>query len=307
MKKTVIIDCDPGIDDAIALMVAVENDDELELRAVTTVAGNQTLEHTCRNAQRILSYLSCDAPVGRGAAAPLKKTLQCAPEVHGEDGLGGMRIPQTEEDDDPVSAQTLLVSALTEQEEDEYGKAVIIATGPLTNLAELFINHPQLKENIDHITLMGGSAGEGNASPYAEFNFYTDPDAANIVFSSGVPIIMLGLDVTHRAYLTAEDVEAVARRGTRNSGMVEDLMVTYGAYYQTTGLPGVPIHDASAVAFELRPSLFTDVRPARISIITEGERQGQSVVAFDGVPNAKIVLDVDREAFVKFIDGCCRH
>lgn len=306
MKKPVIIDCDPGIDDAIALMVAVENDDELELKAVTTVAGNQTLEHTCRNARRILSHLGCDVPVGKGAAVPLKKTLQCAPEVHGEDGLGGMRIPQVEEDDDLVSAQTLLVSVLTEQE-DDCEKAVIIATGPLTNLADLFINHPQLKENIDHITLMGGSAGEGNASPYAEFNFFVDPDAANIVFSSGVPIIMLGLDVTHRAYLTTEDVEMIGRRGTRNSDMVEDLMVTYGAYYQTTGLPGVPIHDASAVAFELRPSLFTDVRPAHISIVTEGERQGQSVVDFDGTPNAEIVLDVDREAFVKFIDSCCKH
>lgn len=307
MKKPVIIDCDPGVDDAIAFMVAIENADDLDLKAVTTVAGNQTLEKTYRNARRILAYLGSGVAVGKGAAAPLKKALQCAPEVHGEDGLGGMRIPEIEDEEDPISAQTLLVSALTQQEDEQEEKTVIIATGPLTNLAELFINHPQLKENIDHITLMGGSAGKGNATPYAEFNFYADPDAANLVFHSGVPIIMLGLDVTHKAYLTPEDVKEISLRDTRNSNLLEDLMIQYGSYYQTTELPGVPIHDASAVAFEIRPSLFPEVRPARVSIVTEGEREGQSLVDFEGEPNANVVWDVDREDFVKFIDNCCKH
>lgn len=299
MKRPVWIDCDPGIDDAIALMVALCDKSGLDVKGVTTVAGNQSLEKTYRNALRILAHLGrSDIPVGKGAAKPLKRNYEDSEYVHGEDGLGGMRIPSVEVPKSPLLAQNLLVKALSEAP-----AMPVIATGPLTNLAVLFTERPELKQKISHIVIMGGCVKQGNVTPYAEYNFYADPHAAQIVFDSGIPITMLGLDVTHKAYLTDDDVHYLARHGTVHAQMLEDLLPQYAKYYKTTGLPGVPVHDASAVFYEIDPTLFSDVRKARVTMVTEGEQQGRSVVEYGtGEDNAQVVFGVDRKRYLERLD-----
>ena len=205
MALPVILDCDPGHDDAIALILALASP-ELKVLAVTTSAGNQTPDKTLNNALRILTLLGRDdIPVAAGANKPLARELIIADNVHGESGLDGPKLPDPGFAPVAMTALELMAKCLRESPEP----VTLVPTGPLTNIALLLAAHRELKSKIARIVLMGGAAGAGNWTPAAEFNIYVDPEAADMVFKSGLPITMCGLDVTHEAQVMDEDIERV--------------------------------------------------------------------------------------------------
>jgi inosine-uridine nucleoside N-ribohydrolase len=299
MPTPVIIDCDPGHDDAIALMLAVASP-ELELVAVTTVAGNQTLEKVTANAIRVLDVVAAhDVPVAAGAAGPLVHPARVAGEVHGETGLDGPDLPPPSREPAPVHAVELIARHLRER------PLTLVPIGPLTNMALLLATHPELTPRIERFVVMGGAIGLGNVTPSAEFNVWVDPEAAARVFSSGVPITMVGLDVTHRAMLSAERAEALRDTG-RTGRVVADLHAFYRRFHeQVYGHSDTPVHDALAVAHVIEPAVITTARlPVEIDV-TQGPCRGRTVVDQLGrtgrAPNADVAVDVDAVAFIDLL------
>src|SRR4051794_32350826 len=216
MPKPVIIDCDPGHDDAMALMLAVASP-ELELVAVTTVAGNQTLDKVTANAIRVLDVVGADhIPVAAGADRGLIFTADSASDVHGETGLDGPDLPPPSREPEPIHAVELLARTLRDR------PLTLIPIGPLTNIALLIATHPELVSQIENVVIMGGAIGLGNVTASAEFNIWADPEAAHRVFTSGLDITMVSLDVTHRAMLSAERADALRETG-RAGAVVADL------------------------------------------------------------------------------------
>lgn len=301
--RPVFLDCDPGLDDAIALMVLASHPEQVYLKGITTVAGNQSGEKTFQNARRLAAWLNLSAPVAMGAKRPFSENRApvCAADVHGEDGLAGMRAGSRLADASPLTAEQLLWQGISSAQQPQ----TLICTGPLTNLAQLLSHHPEAAKQVDHLTIMGGSLSGGNVTPFAEFNFYADPEAADFVLTSGIPITLLGLDVTHKAYLTDEEITHFASLHTRHGDMVGDLMAFYAAHYHTTGLPGTPVHDASAVLCELFPQLFPESRMLSLRVRTDGEHAGECVTNPAAPPNVRFVTDVDRAAFVSALEDCC--
>jgi purine nucleosidase/pyrimidine-specific ribonucleoside hydrolase len=297
----VILDVDPGHDDAIAIMLAC-GAPELEVRAVTTVAGNVSLDKTIRNALRVLTLIGRnDIPVGAGAEAPLVRPLYTAEDIHGESGLDGPELAEPTFDVDRREAVRLMADVLEASAEP----VTLIPTGPLTNVATLLEEHPHLKDNVSRIVLMGGSIGPGNTTPAAEFNIYVDPEAAGIVFGSGLPITMTGLDVTHEATAGPEEV-----RRMRDLGRVGEVAAELATFFTSTykrvfGFEAPPIHDAVAVAAVIEPGILK-TRPIRVEIECEGElTRGETVCDLRGVwgkpPNAEVGLELDREVFFEFM------
>jgi inosine-uridine nucleoside N-ribohydrolase len=295
MPIPVILDCDPGHDDAIALLLALASP-ELELLGVTTTYGNQTLEKTTANALRVLELVGrTDVPVAAGADRPLERELVVAAHVHGESGLDGPSLPDatsTVVDDDAIAFIAQLIEETT--------KAVtLVPTGPLTNVAHYLEVHGAA--GIERIVLMGGAIAEGNVTPAAEFNIWCDPDAAARVFASGLDVTMIGLDVTHRAILgpaVEERLRAAGRIGT----FVSELNAFLSRYHTATyGWDGAPIHDAVAVAHVIRPGLVeTRHRNVEVELASELNR-GRTVVDLwnrtDRAPNANVGVDLDTDAF----------
>lgn len=299
--RPIIIDCDPGHDDAIALMLAFAHP-ALDIRAVTAVGGNQTLAKTHLNIRKTLTVLGKQAPIAPGAAKPLARELMVAPNVHGETGLDGPSFPP-EERLIPSSGKRAL-ELMTEVLEDSAEPVTVVAVGPLTNLGLLLSARPDLTEKIDHITIMGGALLGGNWSAAAEFNIMVDPEAANIVFGCGRPVVMCGLDVTHQAYILEEDIARFRAVGTVASTLTADLMDFFKLYHQA-GVVGVPLHDPCAIAYELAPQLFTAV-DAHLETETQSEFCNGTIIADlrgrDGRKlNHKIVTGVDREGFLNLL------
>lgn len=304
MKKIpVIIDCDPGLDDAVAIYLALSSE-MIDVRAITAVAGNQTIDKTCDNVLRLLNAFGrLDIPVGRGAARPLIQHKQyLADHVHGESGLGKTILPLPDPQPPVVPALDLIISILESSDEP----VTICPIGPLTNLAHLFILRPDLKPKIKCLSIMGGAASCGNITPVAEFNIYADPEAADVVFAAGVPIIMSGLDVTHKAYVTPTESarlkDAVATVGSALAEMIDFLGDTDS---QFTEEPGSPIHDACAIAVLLWPELFVS-RKCHVDIELAGDlTRGMTVVnllnIIDQPVNAEVLLDLDRLRFVQHL------
>ncbi|HHW17534.1 MAG TPA: nucleoside hydrolase [Firmicutes bacterium] len=295
----VLIDCDPGHDDAVALILAFGSQ-RLDVLGVSTVAGNSTGPNTYRNARKILSFIGADVEVAKGAEKPILRPLVIAPNVHGESGLDGPMLPEPEPKGPPRAAIDLITDTLLTFP----GKVTLVPTGPLTNIAIALLARPQIKDKIDRIVLMGGAALEGNWTPAAEFNIYVDPEAARIVFESGVPITMIGLDVTHKALIYPDEVEALRKSG-RVGRVVAELMDFYSIFYRQQGFKGNPIHDAVAVAAVFEPDIVT-TRYLHVDIETSGEfTVGRTVVDFSGVtgksPNCHVALGLDRERFIKLI------
>jgi len=297
----VILDVDPGHDDAVAIMLAC-GAPGLDLLAVTTVAGNVPLEKTTRNALRILSLIGhTDVPVAAGASSPLRRALHTAEDIHGESGLDGPEIADPSFEPDERSATELIADTLQEAPEP----VTLIPTGPLTNVATFLREHPELKSRIARISLMGGSIGLGNTTPAAEFNVYVDPEAAREVFESGLPIIMSGLDVTHQADAGSAEREALRSLG-RVGGVVAELMEFFAATYQRTfGFKTSPLHDPVAVAAVMEPSLLK-TRPMRVDVECESElTRGETVCDFYGItgkpPNAEVGVELDREGFFELL------
>jgi pyrimidine-specific ribonucleoside hydrolase len=221
MTVPILLDCDPGHDDAVAILLALASP-EVELRGVTTVAGNQTLDKTTRNALRVLELAGrSDVAVAAGAAAPLRRELRTAPHVHGESRLDGPTLAEPKASAADESAADFLAARI------EPG-VVVVATGPLTNLATLLELHPSVGERLDGIVWMGGAIAEGNVTPAAEFNAFVDPEAAERVFASGIELTMVGLDVTHRTACGGQEVLARSSRSSTTSSLRSIASATAG-------------------------------------------------------------------------------
>jgi inosine-uridine nucleoside N-ribohydrolase len=296
----IILDCDPGHDDAIAILLAVASP-ELDLRAVTTVSGNQTLDKTTNNALRVLELAGrTDIPVYAGADAPFVRQRDVAAHVHGESGLDGPDLPQPSQSQQAEHAVEFLAQAYRGPE-----KPVLVATGPLTNVGLLFATHADARP--ERIILMGGSIGEGNRTPAAEFNIWADPEAAQRVFAEGLDTTMVGLDVTHRALITDEHTERMRGSG-RVGKVVAELMDFYARFHRRryTDLDGSPMHDPVCVAHLIDPTLM-DGRDAFIEVdCTTGPSWGRTNVDWRGrehfgAPNAKVGLDIDGPRFAELI------
>lgn len=302
MKKPVIIDCDPGIDDAIAIFMALASD-KLNVRAITTVAGNVSIDKTTNNALKLTEYIGCDVKIAKGASEPLSSKKVHAEFVHGESGLGMFKIPNALKQIYYKNAyETIYEEALIFED-----KLQIIALGPLTNIAITILKYPEVKSKIHQITLMGGSVGYGNHTPAAEFNIYADPEAAKIVFESGIPITMVGLDATNKAYLTEEDLIEIKSFNNRASEFTFCTMMEFLKFCRKYGYNGALMHDPTAVAVVLDDS-FIKKQHLHVDIETKGEfTRGKTVVDIYKIsgkePNAYVVLDVDRSKFVEIVKG----
>ena len=295
MKKRLILDCDPGHDDAIALIMAFACG-ELDVAAVTTVAGNQTIEKTTRNAGRVLAFLNKKPLLARGAAKPLLRELVTAPLVHGETGLDGPTLPEANVEISNLSAHELAFTLLKEE------KATIAATGPLTNIALLLLSHPEIKGQIEQIVIMGGGIDHGNWSAAAEFNILVDPEAAKVVFESGLPIVLCPLDVTEKAYITKEENEKLRKRGPAGE-LAAGLIDFYGRFHASLGAKGTPLHDPCTIAYLAHPELFA-TEALHIQIVTDSNvALGQTLAdkrpaAQRKAPNSTVCLDLDRAGFI---------
>ncbi|MDF5703500.1 pyrimidine-specific ribonucleoside hydrolase RihA [Aeromonas hydrophila subsp. hydrophila] len=303
MVLPVILDCDPGHDDAIALILALASP-ELKVLAVTTSAGNQTPDKTLNNALRILTLLGRDdIPVAAGAPKPLARELIIADNVHGESGLDGPKLPDPGFAPVAMTALELMAKCLRESPEP----VTLVPTGPLTNIALLLAAHPELKSKIARIVLMGGAAGAGNWTPAAEFNIYVDPEAADMVFKSGIPITMCGLDVTHEAQVMDEDIERVRAITNPVAQCVAGLLDFFMIYHRDPkwGFAGAPLHDPCTIAWLLAPALFHGVE-CRVDIETGGTHtSGMTVVDRYGLTgkaaNALVLLGLDRAGFIDLL------
>jgi inosine-uridine nucleoside N-ribohydrolase len=301
MRVPVLIDCDPGHDDAIALLLALASP-ELDVLGVTTVSGNTTLEKTTTNALRVLEFVGRgDVPVAAGAERPLVREPFVADYVHGETGLDGPALP-------PPAGEPLrrhAVDFLAERLLASARPVTLIPTGPLTNVAILLATHPEAVARIERIVLMGGSIAEGNVTPAAEFNVWADPEAAARVFASGLDVTMIGLDVTHQALVTAADTELLRGLG-RTGAMVAELLDFFSRFHaETYGFDGAPVHDAVAVAEVARPGLVETVE-RHVAVECGSELcRGRTVVdrwrRTDNPPNAKVGIGLDRGAFVEML------
>ncbi len=305
--KPVILDVDPGHDDAVAIMMACGSPG-LDLLAVTTVAGNATLPKTTRNALRVLSLIGrTDVPVAAGASKPLERELRTAEDIHGESGMDGPEIPEPTFEPDDRGAVELIADTLREATEP----VALIPVGPLTNVAAFLRAHPDLKAKISRVSLMGGSMGLGNTTPAAEFNIFVDPEAAREVFESGLPITMSGLDVTHQAGAGPAERDRLRNIGGVG-GVVADFLEFFAETYERVfGFDAPPLHDPVAVAAILEPGLLR-TRTMRVDVECESDlTRGETVCDFHGVtgkrPNADVGVGLDREGFFALLEDSLRR
>ena len=301
MGTPILIDCDPGHDDAMALLLALASP-ELDLLGVSTVHGNQTLDKTTANALRVLEFAGRgDVAVAAGADRPLTREPRVAEHVHGVSGLDGPDLPP------PAGAPVAehAVDFLAARIRSAAAPVTLIPTGPLTNVALLLARHPDAAERLERIVLMGGAIAEGNITPAAEFNIWVDPEAAARVFDSGLDITMIGLDITHRALMTPAHAERLRAAG-RVGAMVAELWAFYHRYHSRVyDLPGTPVHDAMAVAHVIDGGLVgTQHRNVAIDCASELCR-GRTVVDLWQIsgraPNAHVGVEVDGDVFLDLL------
>ena len=304
MKRIpIIIDCDPGHDDALMLMLAFGSG-RFDVKAVTTSAGNQTQEKTLGNALKILTLIDANVPVYRGAEKPLFRNLIIADYVHGETGLDGPSLPTPTIQPQALSAVEGIAEILSGCDE----KITIVPTGPLTNIATFLLAYPHLKEKIERISLMGGGVFRGNMTPLAEFNIFADPEAAHLVFKSGIPITMCGLDVTHKALVFQRDIDMFRSIGNKSGLATAELMDFFSIFYRKNRLEldgGAALHDPCAIAWLIDPAIFTSKKCYVDVEINGALTTGTTVVDFYNVlgktPNAEVVFDMDRERFIQML------
>jgi inosine-uridine nucleoside N-ribohydrolase len=296
MPTPIIIDCDPGHDDAIAIMLALASP-EVDLRAVTAVSGNAPLHHTVANAIRVLDHFGrADIPVAAGADRPLVQDPFAPGDVHGPTGLDGPDLPPPGREPSETHAIDLIAEHVLASPEP----VVLVPTGPLTNVALFAARHPAAASRVDRVVLMGGATGFGNVTPNAEFNIWADPDAARRVFTSGFDVTMVGLDVTHLALL--EPAHCDRLRGTGRAGrLTADLVEFYGRSH--VGWAGSPIHDAVAVAHLIDPGMLT-LTECHVDIDCTPECRGRTSCDLRGLgglaPNARVATAI-RPAFGDWI------
>ena len=305
MSRTIIIDTDPGQDDAVAILLALASPQELRLLGITTVAGNVPLPLTSKNA-RIICELAgkTDVPIYAGCDAPLGRKLVTAEHVHGKTGLDGIALPEPTM---PLQKQHAVDFIIDTLRSEPNGSVTLCVLGPLTNIATALQKAPDIAERIGEIVLMGGAYFEvGNITPAAEFNIYVDPEAADIVFKSGIKLVVLSLDVTHKVLVTERHINGFEALGTK----VGDVVASWTHFFERFdkekyGSEGAPLHDPTVIAYLLQPDLFTG-RHINVEIETDSElTRGMTVADWWGVtdrkPNAMFMGTVDAEGFFKLL------
>ena len=301
----VILDCDPGQDDAIAILLALASPDEIDLLAITTVAGNVPLALTARNARRICELARRpDLPVFAGCPRPMIRQLTTAEQVHGETGLDGCSLPDPVMELRDMHAVDYLVRTIRSRPEGEITLAI---TGPMTNVAQAIIQAPDIAGRLREIVLMGGAWQDGNVTPVAEFNIYADPHAAAVVFGCGARITMFGLNVTHKVITTTDRLDRLKAIGGDVGREVGNILGFYDRNDPDRygGLAGAPLHDPCVIGYLINPALFQG-RECNVQVETTSElTMGQTVVDWwgrTGVPaNAMVMQEADADGFYELL------
>ncbi|MCY0879628.1 MAG: nucleoside hydrolase [Firmicutes bacterium] len=288
----VILDMDPGHDDALALLAALAL---LPVVGVSVVAGNQTVDKTFLNARRVLAMAGQSLPVARGYAKPLVRPLRTAAHVHGASGLDGYAFPPLPEDPAPLYAMSWLETVFSAQPHLNW-----IATGPLTNVAAFLLGHPHRRHQVRRLCIMGGALSGGNITPAAEFNFYVDPEAAAIVLASGLDIWLVGLDVTHRALLPASAIDRFRELRPPLGEMLWSLFQFFRHHEPHSRERGTPIHDVLAVMALVHPELF-EWRETPLTVVTEGADRG-ALKPTDAGPPVHVAVNVDVDGALAWLD-----
>lgn len=297
--KNVIIDTDPGHDDAIAILTAGARE-ELNIIAISTVAGNQTLEKINRNTINLISYLGLNIPVASGARKPILKepTIGDGVKIHGESGMDGFVFPEYNLNIETKNAVEFMYEAIIKSS----SKVTLVAIGPLTNIGLLLSRYPDIKNNIEAISIMGGAISGGNVTKDAEFNIYADPDAAKIVFESGITIFMSGLDVTEKAYITFEEIEESLSSNGTCTKMVRGLLDFYSNYYKMHYAGEIHLHDVCAVLYLTNPELFKGTYHSITIDTSDGKLRGKTIINKESANRNVLVLnEVNRNELLKHI------
>lgn len=297
MKRPVIIDCDTGTDDAVALICASRMN-SIDVRAITTVSGNVELEHTSQNTLNIVDYLRWDVPVSKGADKPLIRDRHMAKHIHGEDGLGNIYVPKSKSNFSEKRASNLIYEKALKYS----GELEILAVGPLTNIALSIQMYPDIVNHIKHITIMGGAIKGGNVTETAEFNIFVDPEAAQIVFESGIPITMVGLDVTEKAVMNKNDVEKLRKINNKHSNLTADI-IEFMFTRLGKGYEPAMMHDVLAL-FTLERKDIIKTKKYPVKVETKGEiTLGQTVVdyTFRNKENIEVAIDLDLDIFKDYL------
>ena len=301
-KRKIILDCDPGHDDAIAILLAASHP-AIDLLAVTVVAGNQTLDKTLPNALHVCQHLNIDVPVYGGMPLPMVREQVVAATIHGESGLDGPVFEPLTRKAEKENAVNYIIRTLMESD----GDITLVPVGPLTNIAMAMRMEPRIIPKIREIVVMGGAYGIGNITPAAEFNFYADPEAANVVFRSGVPIVMMGLDLTNQTICTPDIIERMEKLGNKAGRLFGDIMrFTLKTQKEYNGLEAGPVHDVTCVAYLIAPELFTMRDMYTVIDINRGPSYGRSVCDYIGntgkKPNSKVGITLDLEKFWDMVE-----
>ncbi|MGE4571221.1 MAG: nucleoside hydrolase [Candidatus Izemoplasmatales bacterium] len=305
MRK-IILDCDPGHDDAFALLLAGK-DQEIDLLGITVVSGNQTLEKTGINTLNLCQYLDIKTPVCLGASRPLIKEEEVCEVIHGDSGLDGFEFPNLKIGFDPRNACDFIIQTLLESKD----KITFVTTGPLTNLALAMRIQPKIIDKIKEVIVMGGSIANGNVTPAAEFNIYTDPEAAHIVFKSGAPIKMFGLDVTRKLMVLPEIIERMKKINNSSSKLFVDLMKVFNEnQFKVFALPGGPLHDPITIAYLIDPKIATLKKVHCTIDLSHGSSYGRTnidVFDYQHLPkNIEVAVDVNVDRFWDLIEDAIR-
>jgi len=297
--RTIVLDCDPGHDDAIAMMLAHAHP-AIELAAVTTVGGNQTLDKVTRNALAVATICGmCGVPIAAGASHPLVRPVRVAPDIHGESGMDGPALPEPAVALDLRHGVDVIIDMLRTRPP---GSVTLVPTGPLTNIALAARKAPDIVGRAAGVVLMGGGYAKGNTTAAAEFNILCDPQAAQVVFSAGWPVTQVGIDLTHQATATPDVVSRIAALGSPAAAFVVDLLEFFGRRYrEVQGFDAPPVHDVCAVALVADPSLI-ETRPAHVEVELTGRHSlGMTVTDFagrGGVPlDHRVAVRLDRQRF----------
>jgi len=297
----VIIDCDPGVDDAIALCIAAAAD-QLDVKAMTSVCGNALLGRTTYNLLTLAGYLGIDAPIARGQAIPMGADgYGTSGLIHGNNGLGDFVLAA----ELPTLDRRKAWDVIYDTAKSENGNLQLIALGPLTNIATALELHPDLPDLIDRIVIMGGSTSGGNQTDYAEFNIHCDPIAAEAVFSSGIDIVMVGLDVTRQTYLSSADVEEMMPENCKISYLFNGLSKQFAKIFPSN--PGVNLHDPLAVMYSFDPAVASGYRATVTVDVSDGDRRGETKVTADQAGNVLVLESVDNDLVMSHVSDMFQY
>ena len=305
MKRNIVLDCDPGHDDAVAILLAGKNPN-LNLLGISVVAGNQTIEKTARNALNVATFLGINVPIAIGCEFPMVRERVICAAIHGESGLDGFEFPNYGDKFDKRHGVQLLIDSVMNND-----KVTIVATGPLTNVAMAIKMEPKILERLDEIVIMGGSVDNGNTSPAAEFNIMCDPEAAHVVFSSGVTVRMVGLNVTRKVIVTPEVVDRMEKINNKASDMFVKLMRVFNENQRKTfGVAAGPLHDPATIASIIDKDLIKWQKMNVVIDISHGPSYGRTncdIFDYLHAPhNVYVAMDIDVNKYWDIIEESIR-